>query len=41
MKQLFSSRLCKMVLLDQEEKAAANQKVLEMGDQLVALIVFG
>ena len=41
MKQLFASRLCKMVLSDQEEKVAANQKVLEMGDQLVALIVFG
>lgn len=39
--QLFSLVLRVRALSDQEEKAAANQKVLEIGDQLVALIASG
>ena len=38
---MFSLGLHARVLSDLEEKAAANQKVLEMGDQLAALTVFG
>ena len=37
--QLLSSGLHARVLSDQEEKAAINQRVLEMGDQLAALTV--
>jgi len=39
--QLFSSVLHVRALLDQKDKAAVNQKVLEIGDLLVALIASG
>ena len=41
MNQLFSLGLCARALSNQEEKAAANQKVLEMSDQLAALTILG
>ena len=41
MNQLFFSGLRARAHSDQEEKAAANQRVLEMDDQLAALTASG